>query len=236
MTVARSRLDALASHHGLPDGAAARLDLLLELFATDPQAPTTVIKPAAGADVHVADSLVALELDVVRAARTIADLGAGAGIPGLVLALALPEAGVSLVESVGKKCDFMARVANAMGLANAVPRNTRAEDWPDGIGAHDLVTARALAPLNALVEYAAPLLAEGGHLCAWKGSRDPVEEADGLAAGLATGMHLVEIRRVQPWRGVDARHLHLFRKIAPTPERFPRRAGMARKRPIVAAS
>lgn len=236
VTVARPRLEALAAHHGLPEGAAARLDLLLELFATDPQAPTTVIKPAAGADVHIADSLVALELAVVRSAGRIADLGAGAGIPGLVLALALPDAEVSLVESVGKKCDFMARVANAMGLTNAVPRNTRAEDWPEGIGAHDLITARALAPLNALVEYAAPLLDDGGHLCAWKGARDEVEEADGAAAALATGMELVEVRRVQPWRGVDARHLHVFCKIAPTPDRFPRRAGMARKRPIVAPS
>lgn len=236
MTVARPRLDALVAEYGLPSEAAARLDLLLELFATDPQAPTTVIKPVAGADVHVADSLVALRLDVVGSATRIADLGAGAGIPGLVLALALPDAEVSLVESVGKKCDFMARVASAMGLVNATPRNTRAEDWPDGIGVHDLVTARALAPLTALVEYAAPLLVEGGHLCAWKGARDPAEEADGRAAAAATGLELVDVHPVTPWKGVEARHLHVFCKIAPTPERFPRRAGMARKRPILATS
>lgn len=236
VTVARPRLDALVAQYDLPGEAAARLDLLLELFATDPQAPTTVTRPAVGADVHVADSLVALDLQVVREARRIADLGAGAGVPGLVLALALPEAEVSMVESVGKKCDFIGRVAQAMGLTNAVPQNTRAEDWADGIGGHDLVTARALAPLNALVEYAAPLLVEGGHLCAWKGARDTVEDADGEAAADATGMALVEVHRVVPWRGVDERHLHVFCKIAPTPPRFPRRAGMARKRPIVASS
>lgn len=236
MTVALPRLEQLARAHDLPAGAAPRLDLLLELFATDPQAPTTVVKPREGADVHIADSLVALELDAVRHATRIADLGAGAGVPGLVLALALPDAEVSLVESVGKKCDFMARVAQAMGLANATPVPRRAEDWPDGLGVHDLVTARALAPLTALVEYAAPLLAEGGHLCAWKGARDEREEADGAAAAATTGMRLVEVRRVTPWPRVEVRHLHVFCKIAPTPARFPRRPGMARKRPIVAAS
>ncbi|MTD45547.1 16S rRNA (guanine(527)-N(7))-methyltransferase RsmG [Conexibacter sp. W3-3-2] len=236
MTVALPRLEELVLVHDLPIAAAARLDLLLERFATDPQAPTTVTAPREGADVHVADSLVALEVPVVREARRIADLGAGAGVPGLVLALALPEATVGLVESVGKKCDFMARTAEAMGLTNAAPVARRAEDWPDGIGVHDLVTARALAPLTALVEYAAPLLQEGGHLCAWKGQRDPAEEADGAAAAEATGMALVEVRAVRPWPGVEARHLHVFCKISPTPPRFPRRPGMARKRPIVATS
>jgi 16S rRNA (guanine527-N7)-methyltransferase len=236
MTVALSRLEHLVERYGLPPAAAGRLDLLLELFATDPQAPTTVIKPLDGADVHVADSLVALELDEVRSARRIADLGAGAGVPGLILALALPEATVTLVESVGKKCEFMTRVARAMGLNNAAALPVRAEAWPEGIGTHDLVTARALAPLTALVEYAAPLLEDGGHLCAWKGRRDPAEEADGAAAATATGMVLAGVHRVEPWPGVEDRHLHLFRKIAPTPERFPRRPGIARKRPIVASS
>lgn len=234
--MALPRLEALADQHELPDGASRRLDILLEIFAVDPQAPTTVTAPESGVDVHVADSLVALELPVVRNAYRIADLGAGAGVPGLVLAVALPASDVALVESVGKKCEFIERAAEAMGLQNvaAVPR--RAEDWPAGIGAHDLVTARALAPLTALVEYAAPLLEEGGHLCAWKGLRDASEEAHGSAAAQATGMELVEVRRVQPWEGVDARHLHVFRKIAPTPPRFPRRPGMARKRPIAASS
>lgn len=236
MTVALPRLEHLVDRYGLPPAAAGRLDLLLELFATDPQAPTTVIKPLDGADVHVADSLVALDLEEVRCSQRIADLGAGAGIPGLVLALALPEAAVTLVESVGKKCEFMTRVASAMGLTNATALPVRAEAWPEGIGVHDLVTARALAPLTALVEYAAPLLEDGGHLCAWKGRRDAAEEADGSAAADATGMALVDVHRVEPWPGVEDRHLHVFRKVAPTPDRFPRRPGVARKRPIVASS
>lgn len=236
VTAALHRLTELCSRYDVPAEAAARLDALLALVATDPTAPTTVTDPRRGADAHIADSLVALEIPVVRVATRIADLGAGAGFPGLVLALALPDARVSLVESVGKKCEFVTRAAEVAGIENATAVHARAEDWPDGLGAHDLVTARALAPLTALVEYAAPLLAEGGTLCAWKGRRDGAEEADGAAAAAATGMEPVDIVAVRPWKGVEARHLNLYVKVGPTPDRFPRRPGMARKRPIQAST
>lgn len=235
-TPALARLEALCATHGLPTGAAPRLDALLELVAHDPTAPTTVTDPVRGADIHIADSLVALEVPAVRDATRIADLGAGAGFPGLVLALALPQATVTLVESVGKKCDFISRAATAAGIENALAVHARAEEWAEGIGRNDLVTARALAPLTALVEYSAPLLCEGGTLCAWKGLRDVEEETDGEAAAAATGMELREVRSVEPWEGVEARHLHLYVKVAPTPPRYPRRPGMARKRPIRAST
>jgi len=234
MTVARSRLDTLTREYDLDPAVAESFDTLLELLATDPMAPTAVLAPKQGADVHIADSLVGLRVAQVREARRIADLGAGAGLPGLVLARVLPAAHVALVESVGKKCEFIERAATRMGLTNARAVNARAEAWPQGLGVHDLVTARALAPLTALVEYAAPLLREGGVLCAWKGSRDRAEEADGAAAAAATGMALREVLRVEPWQGVEARHLHLYEKVSPTPPQFPRREGMARKKPISA--
>jgi 16S rRNA (guanine527-N7)-methyltransferase len=123
-----------------------------------------------------------------------------------------------------------------MGLANVDVVHARAEDWPAGIGAHDLVTARALAPLNVLVEYAAPLLADSGALVAWKGRRDPAEEADGTAAAEQLGMHLREVRRVEPFADVRDRHLYLYLKVRPTPNRYPRRPGMARKRPLTAST
>jgi 16S rRNA (guanine527-N7)-methyltransferase len=235
-TTARARLDALCERHGLPAAAADALDIVLAELAADPTAPTTVTDPRKGADVHVADSLVALDLGAVRNARRIADLGAGAGFPGLALAVALPSATVALVESVGKKCEFMTRLANAAGIGNARAVHARAEEWKEGLAVHDLVTARALAPLTALVEYAAPLLVEGGVLCAWTGTRDRVEEADGIAAARATGLELGEIVQVQPWPEVEERHLYLYVKVAPTPARFPRRPGMARKRPLQAST
>lgn len=224
------RLTELGERYGLP--SVEPLAALLRVLRDDPAAPTTVTDPAAGVDVHVADALVALEVEAVSRATSLADLGAGAGIPGLVLALARPGCDVRLVESVGKKCAFIDRAAEAMGLRNARAVQARAEGWPDGLGAHDVVTARALAPLTALVEYAGPLLRDGGALVAWKGHRDPEEEADGAAAADAVGLELAEVRRVDPFPAADARHLYVYLKVRETPPMFPRREGMARKRPI----
>jgi 16S rRNA (guanine527-N7)-methyltransferase len=169
----------------------------------------------------------------LRTAGAIADVGSGAGFPGLVLAAALPRARVDLLESAGRKCAVITRLAAAARIGNAHPQPVRAEDWARDHGeAYDAVTARAVAPLAVLEEYAAPLLREGGVLVAWKGARDGAEEAAGAAAAAALGMELEEVRRVVPFEGARNRHLHVVRKAAPTPARFPRRAGMARKHPL----
>ena len=232
----RGRLEQLAGRHGLAPEVVGALERLLELVHADPAAPTTVRDPAAAVDAHVADALVALELERVRAARRIADLGAGAGFPGLVLAAALPDATVALVEATGRKCAFLERAGEAMGLANVEIVNARAEAWPDGIGSRDLVTARAVAPLAVLVEYAAPLLALDGALVAWKGRRDAGEERDGAAAAVTIGLEVAEVRPVEPWTGAEHLHLHVYVKVASTPNRFPRRPGMASKRPLRAST
>lgn len=226
----------LAERYDLPDGATGRLNVLLAVLADDEHAPTTVRDPASAIGVHIADSLVALELPFVREAGVVADLGAGAGFPGLPLAVALPQTRVALVESIARKCAFIAAAAAAAGLENVDVVADRAETWDEGIGAIDVVTARALAPLGVLAEYAAPLLREGGALVAWKGRRDADEERIAAAAAEQLGLAIEEIRPVAPYRGADHRHLHVLRKIAPTPPRFPRRAGMARKRPLAAGT
>ena len=228
----RRRLEQLAARHGLAPEMVGALERLLELVHTDPTAPTTVRDPAAAVDAHVADALVGLEFDRVRGARRIADLGAGAGFPGLVLAAALPDATVAVVEATGRKCAFLERAAGAMGLGNVEVVHARAESWPAGIGSRDLVTARAVAPLAVLVEYAAPLLALDGALVAWKGRRDAEEERGGSAAAAATGLEGLEVRPVEPWIGAEHLHLHVYVKVASTPNRFPRRPGMASKRPL----
>jgi 16S rRNA (guanine527-N7)-methyltransferase len=168
----------------------------------------------------------------LRAADRIADLGAGAGLPSLVLAAALPDAEVFAIESVHKKADFIVRTAQAMGLTNVEVIPLRVEEWAAGEGTIDVVTARALAPLPVLVEYAAPLLREGGHLVAWKGPADREEETAGTQAAELVGLAPVRVDRVQAFRGADRHHLHLYSKVASTPNRYPRRPGMARKRPL----
>ena len=223
---------ALASRYGLPADAAPRLHALVELVATDPAAPTTVTDRRDILRDHLADSLVALELAPVRSARVIADLGAGAGFPGLPLAIALPRAEVNLVESNRRKCDFMARAAAVCKADNARVVQARAERWTDGLGRCDLVVARALAPLAVVAEYAAPLLSPNGTLVAWRGRRDAADEAQAARAARELGLEPGEPLRVEPYPGALNRHLHPMVKVSPTPPRFPRRPGMARKRPL----
>jgi 16S rRNA (guanine527-N7)-methyltransferase len=227
-----SRLEELGRRYGVPAAGVRALDAVLELQAADPAASTTIRDPAQAVDRHVADSLVALELPAVRAARRIADLGSGAGWPGLALAAALPGAHVALVESAIRHCRYLERAVAAGRLDNAEVVHARAEDWPAGLGAHDLVTARALAALPVLCEYAAPLLFDGGVLVAWKGQVPPDEAAAGAAAAAIVGLEPAEVRAVDPYPEAARRTLHVFRKVAPTPERFPRRPGMAVKRPL----
>ena len=225
-------LVSLTERYGLPAVSLAQLNSLLESLSADPHAPTTVRTPAEAINTHLADSLVALELDDVQTATRVADLGAGAGFPGLPLAVALPAAEVVLIESVARKCAFIETAADAAELTNVEVVADRAESWSAGIGTRDLVTARALAPLAVLAEYAAPLLREGGVLVAWKGRRDTAEDLDAAGAAEQLGLAVEEIRPVKPYRGVEHRHLHVLRKVRPTPDRFPRRPGMARKRPL----
>jgi 16S rRNA (guanine527-N7)-methyltransferase len=226
------RLSALAAEYDLDDASVATLRRLLAYQATDEHASTTVRDAAAAVDRHVADSLSALVLPSVRAARRIADLGSGAGWPGLALAAALPAAQVALVESASRRCRYLERAVEAAGLVNAHVVHARVEDWPEGIGHHDLVTARALAALPVLCEYAAPLLADGGELVAFKGEVAEDEAAAGARAAAELGLEVSEVLAVRPYPGAGPATLHRFRKIAPTPARFPRRPGMALKRPL----
>jgi 16S rRNA (guanine527-N7)-methyltransferase len=189
--------------------------------------------------VHVADSLSGLEVKDLAGASRIADVGAGAGFPGLVLAIALPSARVDLIESAGRKAAVIDRLIQAAKVSNARSVVARAEEWarlPVALGggreAYDAVTARAVAALPVLVEYAAPLLRPSGVLVAWKGAVDADERRLGRTAASEVGLELEEVRRVTPFAGARDRHLHVYRKVAATPERFPRRAGMAVKRPL----
>ena len=202
----------------------------------DEHAPTTVHARAEARRVHVADSLAGLEVAEVRDARLLADLGAGAGLPGLILAAALPEARVVLVESVRRKADWIAATAAACGIANAEAVWARAEAWAEGRGACDVVTARALAALPVLCEYAAPLLREGGALVCWKGAVDDDEAADGRAAAAHLGLSEPEVLPVTPFPGSRNRALWVFRRTGPLPPGFPRREGMATKRPLTRRS
>ena len=229
---ARPRIGELARRYSLPRAAEHALVTLLELVMTDPAAATAVRSEDGVIDAHLADSLTALELEEARDAATIADLGSGAGFPGLPLAIARPEAAVGLIESNARKCCFLERATTVCGLRNVRVVNSRAESWSAGIDRCDLVTARALAPLAVVVEYAAPLLKIGGSLLAWRGGRDRDSEQAAARAADVLGLEPRKPMPVQPYPASSRRHLHLMLKVRPTPERFPRRPGLATKRPL----
>ncbi|HXF00714.1 MAG TPA: 16S rRNA (guanine(527)-N(7))-methyltransferase RsmG [Solirubrobacterales bacterium] len=222
--------------------ARAALEAVLEMLAEDRSAPSAVRDPERAWRVHVADSLTGLEVEALRAARRVADLGAGAGFPGLPVAVARPECRVDLIEATRRKCEFIRRAIQRAGIKNAEVVCERSEAWagelpPDGgREGYDAVTARAVGRLSTLAELASPLLVQGGALVAWKGRRDAEEEAELRRASARLAMEAEEVRWVGPYAGSRNRHLHILRKTGPTPGNLPRRPGMAKKRPLGAIS
>jgi 16S rRNA (guanine527-N7)-methyltransferase len=226
-----ARLATLAREYDLPSDAPERFERVLAALAAEPDPHTTISSPAAAVDQHIADSLSALALQPVRSATRIVDIGSGAGFPGLALAIALPHATVDLVESAQRKAAVIERLIAAARLNNARALPRRVEEL-DERGTYDLATARAVASLPVLVEYAAPLLGPGGHFVAWKGARDAPEEVAGCAAAEIVGLRPVEVRQTRPFAGAMDLNLHLYLKERQTPDRFPRRPGAAAKRPL----
>ena len=231
-----SRLVELGARHRLPEAALEQLERYLHLLS-EPQAPTAVHAPGRAIEVHLTDSLAALELPHVREARHAADLGSGAGLPGLPLAVALPALEVHLVESVARKADWLREASRALEAANARVVNLRVESWAQGAGAMDLVTARALAEPAVVLEYGAPLLRDGGALLDWR-TRAADEPAPGVpgaelcAVAEALGLRFLARHAIAPSAAASRHVIDLYLKVRPTPAGYPRRPGIARKRPL----
>jgi 16S rRNA (guanine527-N7)-methyltransferase len=159
------------------------------------------------------DSLRGVEL-LRELPGTIVDVGSGGGVPGIPLAAALPDREVTLLEANGRKCDFLRRWAPP----NATVVQGRAEEQdPDAFG---IAVAKALASPPVAAEWCLPLVRIGGAVVLWVGSTADVGHVARVAERVGGELE-------------DARDgLLLLRKIAPTPEGFPRRTGVARKRPL----
>lgn len=216
----------------LDAAAREKLQTVLDLLAQERASVSSVVDERAWR-VHVADSLTGLEVRDLRQAEAVADIGAGAGFPGLVLAVELPKTRVDLIESVGRKCEFMRRAAAAAEISNVTVLNTRSEDLAATAGreAYDAVTARAVGRLSTLAELASPLLKPNGVLVAWKGRRDEDEEQQLENAAESLAMTPEQILDVGSRAGSEHRHLHVIRKTGPTPDNLPRKPGIAKKRP-----
>jgi 16S rRNA (guanine527-N7)-methyltransferase len=165
--------------------------------------------------VLVEDSLRALE--VVRAFDgPIVDVGSGGGAPGIPLAVELPEREVTLLESSRRKCDFLERWARELPNVRVVCG--RAEEQP--VDAWGVAVAKALAPPPVAAEWCLPLVAEGGAAILFAGPSVEEERVGRVAAQLGG-----ELAECPPG-------LLVLRKVSPTPDGFPRRPGVARKRPL----
>lgn len=218
-----------------PLDSSARLALqkVLDLLAEERASVSSVTDPERAWKVHVEDSLTGLEVAELREAGRIADIGSGAGFPGLVLAVALPRAQLDLIESVTRKCEFIRRAIDVAGISNTEVIDARSEDVAAGPKreTYDVATARAVGRLSTLAELASPLLRENGVLVAWKGKRNLGEESQLDRAAEQLAMEPEQILAVGPFAGSRHRHLHVIRKVGPTPPGLPRRSGMAKKRP-----
>ena len=140
-----------------------------------------------------------------------------------------PGGGHAPRRELERKCEFLDRAVRTCELGNVDVVHARIEEWAASM---DLVTARALAPLEVVVEYAAPLLRIGGTLVVWRGQREPESEAAAEKAAEIVGIEVGEILAVRPYPAARNRHLHLMSKVMETPTRFPRRPGIAMKRPL----
>lgn len=197
---------------------------------------TAIASVREAVNVHIADSLAVFETGWLDDAVNLIDIGSGLGFPGLVLAAARPDLEIVLLDAARKKSDASALIARRCEVANAHAVWGRAEeigaDGSDHRERYDIVTARALAPLAVIAEYAAPLLRQGGVLIAWKGSPEAAELSAARKACKELGLESVESHICEPYPSSGRRTLWAARKIAPTPPRFPRRPGQAARSPL----
>jgi 16S rRNA (guanine527-N7)-methyltransferase len=233
-------LGRVAATHGLDEVQTAALAGYVELLLGWRKANVTgLTDPVTVVDALIGDSLALLTVPALREredGRWI-DLGAGAGIPGIPLAVALPDARVTLLDAVAKKCAFLEEAVRVTGLEDRAAvvcarSEQHATAGAPGREAYAVVLARAVSELVVLVELAAPLLAEGGALLASKTRR--TLEKEGAAAEAAAARCGLAYEAPVPLAAspLDTAVCVVYRKVAPAPDWLPRREGMAAKRPL----
>ncbi|PLS78742.1 MAG: 16S rRNA (guanine(527)-N(7))-methyltransferase RsmG [Chloroflexi bacterium] len=195
---------------------------------------TTIVEPQAIVVRHFLDSLALAQAWAAEPPSSLADIGTGAGFPGLPLKLLWPQLRLLLVESVGKKTEFLQHTVETLALSDVEISTARAEELgqqPRYREQFAAVTARAVAPLNVLAEYCLPLCEVGGLFVAPKSADGPHEAAAARDALERLGGQLVAIHPVQ-LPGVEERTLVVVRKVQNTPQQYPRRVGIPAKRPL----
>ncbi|MSR28875.1 MAG: 16S rRNA (guanine(527)-N(7))-methyltransferase RsmG [Phycisphaerales bacterium] len=223
--------DALKSAGiALDPGDLERIASFLQLLyaANERMNLTGVRDPSAAWMRHIFDSLTLLSVLTGTQAVRAADIGSGGGIPGLILALVLPEVEFTLIESVGKKARFLEETATALGLKKVVVRQERAEvlGVKEIRESMDVVVSRAVGKLPSLLEYALPMVRPGGLFVAIKGEQGAAEVVASIhALGELRGV-VIEQRRTLTGT------LVIVEKTGRTPRRYPREKGEPERNPL----
>lgn len=186
---------------------------------------------------HLVDSLSCMVVADIRWDGYLIDVGAGGGLPGIPVGIACPNLQVTLLEATEKKVHFLKYAKTQLKLGNLEVLHARAEDAgrkPRYREAFDLATARALAALPVVLEYCAPLVRTEGKVLAMKGRLQEEELVQGVAAARELGLRMSSKPAVARLSHLPQkeRRLTVFEKVSATPARFPRRVGLAKKRPL----
>jgi 16S rRNA (guanine527-N7)-methyltransferase len=207
-----------------------------ELIAWNRRFNLTAIEDPSDIEIkHFLDSLSCLRVMGPKPSGRLADVGSGAGFPGIPLKIMVPELAVTLIESNSKKAEFCRHVVVGLDLNGVEVLNARAEEVgrePDHRGAYDWAVARAVARLPIVVELLLPLLKVGGIGIAQKGESGPAEAEQAGPALEALGGRIQELIQVDLPGVPETRFLIVIEKTSTTPDRFPRRPGTPAKRPL----
>lgn len=186
---------------------------------------------------HVLDSLSCLIFAPLSQSGSLVDVGSGGGLPGVPIKILCPQMDITLLEATGKKAHFLRHVVERLRLEGVEIVNGRAETvgrLPGHRGAYDVATVRAVAALDVIFEYCVPLVKTGGYVISMKGLLDAREVEAGEKAALALGAEICEVVKVPflPEIPGKQRNLVILRKLAETPEHYPRKNGVPRKTPL----
>ena len=180
-------------------------------------------------DKHFYDSILAADKDMKG---TLVDVGTGAGFPGVVLKIVYPELKVILIEPIGKRCVFLNSLIEKLGLKDIEVINARGEDYSlEHREQYDYVTARAVSNLNALIEVCGAMVKKNGYFICMRG-KDGEEEIANAKKAIETMGFMVENTRNEQLFNGDRRIIAYFKKVKPTPLKYPRKYNIIKKNPL----
>lgn len=190
---------------------------------------TAITEDTAVAKLHLLDSLTVLCCADLKG-KSLIDVGCGAGFPGVPLAIACPEAKITLLDSLGKRMKWLEEALPTLGISAKCVTARAEEAVADCRETYDFATSRAVARLNILLELTAPYVKVGGAVLALKGAAAKEELAECKNAIRQLGLKLEDVREF-PIDGASHAIL-LLRKISPTPRQYPRRYAKIKQSPL----